>query len=212
MSPILFAQRGLLFQFKSSSFRKCWKGFHLSAVSLSRSPFMLPWTDWMINATSHHWPYPVCENIVTCLILPHAIISDAHSSSKHTVFNLWGGAEDSGGGGGGGLEKRSGTGGTLGHSAMWGQFKSAWNETRKQAQQSGTVGCPARRTQESQWCILAALATQFWIQSDDLTSLVQTKISRNHHEILYRRSWFPDDTSPVFRKMSALAPPAGLRM
>lgn len=121
---------------------------------------------------------------------------------KQTAFNLGGGAKD-GGGGSGGVEKHSrwSIERPHGRSAMWGQFKSGWNKPRKQAQQSGTVGCAAQgRTQESQWCILAALAAQFWIQSDDLTSLVQTKISQNHHEILYRRSWFPDDTSPCLQK------------
>lgn len=53
-------------------------------------------------ASSHRWPDPVCENVVTCFVRP---LSDARSSSKQTVFNLGGGAKD--GGGGGGVEKHS---------------------------------------------------------------------------------------------------------
>lgn len=168
----------------------------------SRHPGLNGW----LMANSHRWPYPVCENVVTCFILPHAIFQMlSHLPSRLFLIRgeekktaavaaalVWRNTAD---------DPKTGIGGAFSHSAMWGQFKFGWSVTRKQAQHSGTVGCAAwGRTQESQWCILAALAAQFWIQSDDLTSLVQTKISQNHHEILYRRSWIPDDTSPCLQK------------
>lgn len=206
MSPILLAQRGLLFQLKSSSFRNCWKDSESLLCHFPDAHSHRPGLNGWLMATSHRWPYPVCENVVTCFILPHAIFQMlSHLPSRLFLIRgeerktaavaaalAWRNTAD---------DPKTGIGGAFSHSAMWGQFKFGWSVTRKQAQHSGTVGCAAwGRTQESQWCILAALAAQFWIQSDDLTSLVQTKISQNHHEILYRRSWIPDDTSPCLQK------------
>lgn len=89
MSPILLAQRGLLFQLKSSLFRKCWKGFQISTVSLSGRPFSRSGLNGWLMASSYCWPYPVCENVVTCFILPYAIFQMlAHLPSR--LFLIWG--------------------------------------------------------------------------------------------------------------------------
>lgn len=67
----------------------------------SRHPGLNEW----LMTTSHRWPYPVFETVVTF----HSAtwnLSDARSSSKQTAFNLGGGAKDSGGGSDG-VEKHS---------------------------------------------------------------------------------------------------------
>lgn len=77
----------------SSSSHPCWGNAEKDSKSLlchfpdahSRRPGLNGW----LMAASHRWPNPVCENVVTYFIRPHAIFQMlAHLPSR--LFLIWG--------------------------------------------------------------------------------------------------------------------------